>query len=116
MHVLRNVKITTWTIAKDVLRHVAAVLKNVEGWLDNRAPPIFWFYWNYYYLLVGVTTSSSSCSPPDLFGFLIITNATTAAIAATAAAAMNVTWKPLFSASIEVMLLLLFSWPRMQMK
>jgi hypothetical protein len=43
------VKDTTWTTAKNVLRPVAAALKNVEGWLGNRATPIFWFYWNYYY-------------------------------------------------------------------
>jgi hypothetical protein len=48
MHVLKNVKSTMWTTAKDVPRHVAAALKNVEGWLGNRATPIFLFYWNYY--------------------------------------------------------------------
>jgi len=48
MHVPKNVKSTMWTTAKDVPRHVAAALKNVEGWLGNRATPIFLFYWNYY--------------------------------------------------------------------
>jgi hypothetical protein len=41
MLVPENVKGTMLTTAKDVLRHAAAVLKNVEGWLDNRAAPIF---------------------------------------------------------------------------
>jgi hypothetical protein len=48
MHVLRNVKGTMLIIAKDARKHAAAVLKNVEGWLGNRATPIFLFYWNYY--------------------------------------------------------------------
>jgi hypothetical protein len=37
MHVLRNVKGTMLTIAKDAHKHVAAVLKNVEGWLGNKS-------------------------------------------------------------------------------
>jgi hypothetical protein len=35
MHVLRNVKGTTLTIAKDARRYAAAVLKNAEGWQDR---------------------------------------------------------------------------------
>ena len=42
-------------------------------------------------------------------GFLITTNAAMAAIAATTAAVMNARWKPLFSASIEPIPLLLLS-------
>jgi hypothetical protein len=33
--VLRNVKGTMLTIAKDVHRHAVAALKNVEGWFSN---------------------------------------------------------------------------------
>jgi hypothetical protein len=36
MHVLKNVKGTMLTTAKDAHKHAAAVLKNVEGWLGNR--------------------------------------------------------------------------------
>jgi hypothetical protein len=35
MHVLRNVKGTMLTIAKDVHRYAVAALKNVEGWFSN---------------------------------------------------------------------------------
>jgi hypothetical protein len=41
MHVLRNVKGTMLTTAKDAQKHAAAVLKNVEGWLGNRTTLIF---------------------------------------------------------------------------
>ena len=44
MLALRNVKDTMLTTAKDVLRHVAAALKKVEGWLGNRAIRIFVFF------------------------------------------------------------------------
>jgi hypothetical protein len=35
MHVLRSAKGTMLTIASNAHKHVAAVLKNVEGWLGN---------------------------------------------------------------------------------
>ena len=35
MHVLRSVKGTMLTTASNANKHVAAVLKNVEGWLEN---------------------------------------------------------------------------------
>jgi hypothetical protein len=41
MHVLRGVKYTMLTTARDAHKHVVAVRKNVEGWLDNQATPIF---------------------------------------------------------------------------
>jgi hypothetical protein len=41
MLALRNVSTTMLTTAKDVHKHAAAVLKNVEGWLGNRTTLIF---------------------------------------------------------------------------
>jgi len=41
MHVLRNVKGTMLTTARDAHKHAAAVPKNVEGWLGNRTTLIF---------------------------------------------------------------------------
>ena len=56
MHVLRNVKGTMLTTAKDAHKHAAAVLKNVEGWLGNRTTLIFLIFlelllacWSYYH-------------------------------------------------------------------
>jgi hypothetical protein len=37
MHVLRSVSAMMLTTANDAHKHAAAVLKNVEGWLDNRS-------------------------------------------------------------------------------
>jgi hypothetical protein len=36
MHVLKNVKDTTLTIANNAHKHVATALKNAEGWQDNQ--------------------------------------------------------------------------------
>jgi hypothetical protein len=48
MLALRSVNTTMLTTAKNVLKHVAAVPKNVEEWLDNPAIPIFLVLLNYY--------------------------------------------------------------------
>jgi hypothetical protein len=41
MHVLENVTGTTLTTARDARSNAAAVLKNVEGWLDKSSPVLF---------------------------------------------------------------------------
>jgi hypothetical protein len=43
MHVHRNAKSMMLTTVRDALKHVAAALKNVEGWLDNNNRAHYFF-------------------------------------------------------------------------
>ena len=43
MLALRNVSTMMLTIAKNAHKHVATVLKNVEGWLGNNIEPLLFF-------------------------------------------------------------------------
>jgi hypothetical protein len=44
MHVLRNVKGTTLTIARDAHKHAAIALRNVEVWHDGLEKPTPFFF------------------------------------------------------------------------